>query len=154
MAQPFQSIIVNNYFRVVTLSFAPFIVVHVNTAYIKSTGNSSVDVLGRSLHECIGGKCKNWLDSSREAKHPVAALHDRVSTLTSGGQKLDQYRLQISLVGPQLEGKKLVDKNTVTHYSITFLPNENTVEEPLPEKRCKLPTASVSISSSHKLVMG
>ena len=131
-----------------TLSFAPFIVVHVNTSYTRLTGYSSAKVLGRPLHECVGGNCKDWLESSRKSPHPVATLHERFTTVPSKGSSRTKYHLQVSFVGPQLEGKKDVDTNIVTHYSICFMtdqgaPAENDIQT--------VPTAP---AVDHQLVMG
>lgn len=107
----------------VTLSFSPYIVVHVNTAYTRLTGYSSAKVLGKPLHACLGAACKEWVKGSI-SPHPIAALHDRVSTIRAEERsKWNKcYRLQATLVGPQLEGKKEPDISSVTHYSVSFLP--------------------------------
>ena len=134
--------------RVVTLSFAPFIVVHVNTSYIRLTGYSSAKVLGRPLHECVGGKCKEWLDSSHESPHPVATLHERFSAISSKENSRLRCHLKVSLVGPQLEGKKDVDTNTVTHYSICFVTRQGA---PAENAKKMAPTTP---AVGHQLVMG
>jgi hypothetical protein len=107
-------------FVVVTLSFHPFIVVHVNTAYNRLTGYSSAKVLGRPLQDCLSGSCKEWMKIG--APHPVAALHERVRTIRSKGNKHQQCKCHAILVGPQLEGNKEVDTSSVTHYAVSFLP--------------------------------
>ena len=133
----------------VTLSFAPFIVVHVNTSYTRLTGFSSAKVLGKPLHECVGGKCKDWLDASRTT-HPIATLHERVSTISSKGNRRNKCRLNASLVGPQLEGKLEVDTSTVTHYSICFLPDQEFSK--MERKKAKMDVAQTALG--HQLVMG
>lgn len=142
----FQSNFLN--FRVVTLSFAPFIVVHVNTSYTRLTGYSSAKVLGRPLHECVGGKSKDWLESSGKVRHPVALLHDRISIISSRGSRITKCRVKVALVGQQLEGKREVDTNTITHYSVCFLTHEGSKSE------ASSKTGSGAPEVGHHLVMG
>ncbi|CAB9522982.1 expressed unknown protein [Seminavis robusta] len=109
--------------RVVTLSLAPYIVVHVNTAYTRLTGFSSATVLGKPLVDCLSPSCKDWIKCS-VATHPISALHDRVAPIRAKGTNKHDCccRLQATLVGPQLEGKKEVDTSSVTHYAVCFKP--------------------------------
>ena len=107
----------------VTLSFSPHIVVHVNTAYTRLTGFSSAKVLGKPLQVILSAGCCEVMKGCN-SQHPIAALDDRVSTIRTK-EKYKQNsscRLQANLVGPPLEGKKEPDTSLVTHYSVTFLP--------------------------------
>lgn len=112
--------------RVVTLAFRPFIVVHVNTAYSRLTGYSSAKVLGKPLQECLSASCKkSWMKV--RVSHPVAALHDQLIPIRTKESKHYPCKCQATLLGSLLEGKDVVDTSSITHYSVSFLPVENSL---------------------------
>jgi PAS fold len=81
----------------VTLSFAPFLIIHVNPAYTRMTGNGAKDVLGKPFREVFKDKrCK----SMAAQVATLASMHDQltsVSTILPG--KRCHCTLKVSLVG-------------------------------------------------------
>ena len=62
--------------RLVTLSSAPFLVVHANPQYSCITGNTPADVLGKPLHEIIQDPtCK----ATTAKTHSLASLNKQVT---------------------------------------------------------------------------
>jgi hypothetical protein len=141
-------------YRVVTLSFSPYIVVHVNTAYTRLTGYSSAKVLGKPLHDCLGANCKDWIKGCT-SPHPIAALHDRVSTIRAKEKTKwsTSCRMHATLVGPQIEGKKEPDTSSVTHYSVSFLPLLTSTETTSCDSRQQMPATGSSVCKKAKVAV-
>jgi hypothetical protein len=142
--------------RVVTLSFSPYIVVHVNTAYTRLTGYSSAKVLGKPLHDYLGAAWKDFMTrSTGAAPHPmIEALNDRITKITvkeKSKQKNNCCRLQAALVGPQLEGKNEPDMSSVTHYTVSFFPLIPSTETDSSNSRQQMQETGTGSSVSKKV---
>lgn len=84
-----------------TLSFPPFVVVHVNDACCRMTGFVTHEILGKPLQNLFGMDCHKSLNQS------VAIMHDQLAPVVSntqplgGGDKMLQCFVKITLVGPE-----------------------------------------------------
>lgn len=111
--------------RIICLSFAPFLIVHTNLAYLALAGFTSHEVLGFPLNKCFGEAFHQGIPSS------VASLQDCLVPIASKRSRATRCFLNISLVGPEpLSSTFEVDfaeKESngnaafcVTHYAIDF----------------------------------
>jgi PAS domain-containing protein len=115
--------------RLVTLSFAPFLVVHVNPAYTDMTGISPADILGKPFHEVIEDRTVKAATSKASS---LTSLHEQVTSLQQGRKTDDddtkECRIEVAVVGPENKDRTAAfDPNSVTHYMISL------VEEDEPE---------------------
>lgn len=109
-------------YRLVTLSFAPFIIVHVNPAYTSLTGLSPSDCLGKPFHDVI----LQDEDKKTPASSSLANLHNEVKTFASSNkQDALKCRVHSSVVCPETDTPEKC--NTVTHFLISLEPEEETM---------------------------
>lgn len=112
-----------------TLSFAPFLVVHVNPAYTDMTGRSPADILGKPFHEVIEDRT---VKAATAKASSLTSLHEQVTSLQQGRKTADddtkECLIQVAVVGPENKDRSTkFDRNSVTHYMISL------VEEDEPE---------------------
>ena len=105
------------------MSFAPFLVVHVNPAYTRMTGLSPADILGKPFHEVIEDPtCK----SNTAKAYSLTSLHEKVTSFAhaKGGADANniQFAINVSVVGPEPADRPASwdHKNAVTHYMIAL----------------------------------
>jgi hypothetical protein len=93
-------------FRVVTTAIAPFVVVHVNAAFTRTTGMSSITALGRPLHELVKE------DSAITGLNSLMNMHNKVLTVRSDSAKKASLARNVTVVpvGPNAEN--------VTHFTL------------------------------------
>ena len=106
--------------RLVTLSFAPFLVVHANPQYSLITGNAPADVLGKPLHEVIQDPaCK----ATTAKTHSLASLNnqvtDFVAPVASRGEGTKKCRVHVSVVGTDTAAVK-ENRSLVTHFMVSL----------------------------------
>lgn len=118
--------------RIVTLSFAPFLVVHVNPAYTRVTGLSPADILGKPFHEVIeDAACK--VNTAKASS--LTRLHESVTSFlhAKGDVEVDnnKFRINVSVVGPEPSdhSTSLDHKSLITHYMISMKEHEEPEEE-------------------------
>jgi len=117
--------------RIVTLSFAPFLVVHVNPAYTRSTGLSPANILGKPFHEVIEDpSCK----ANTAKASSLTSLHERVTSFVHSGSKGDSestFSVNVAVVGPEPSDhpSSHLDHKSFTHYMISLAE----YQEPVPE---------------------
>lgn len=113
--------------RLVTLSFAPFLVVHVNAAYTQLTGIRSADILGKPFCEAIQDPtCKRTTSQART----LASLNEQVTTFVSpsASNGACTCRIQVSIVGTNETAVQPQQQNHTTHFLVS-LEQENTEAE-------------------------
>lgn len=93
-------------FRIVTTAIAPFVVVHVNAAFMRTTGMSSSTALGRPLHELVQE------DSAITGLKSLIKMHNKVLTVKSDSAKNASLARKVAVVpvGPNAEN--------VTHFTL------------------------------------
>lgn len=116
------------YCRLVTLSFAPFLVVHANPEYSRMTGHTPADVLGKPLHELIQDQaCK----AATAKTHSLASLNDQVTNFftPAASGAATKCRVRVSVVGTDAAAVKK-NRSLVTHFmvSLTEERSDNQVE--------------------------
>lgn len=100
--------------RLVTLSFAPFLVINVNSAYIRMTGIEAKDVLGRPFQEVFKDKRCKFLAGSVSS---LVSMDEQLTSVYSKGQnKRSNCRLHVSVVG--MESDNSSEPMATTHYMI------------------------------------
>lgn len=131
--------------RVVTLSFAPFMIIYVNSAFRRLTGLAPTDVLGRPFHEVIDEKCK----ASVSKASTLAQVHLMLAGVMGKGKDSNKKcRMRVSLVRPDSqESNVAIDAVSVTYVSIGLEPIDN------PPKRNNL-FGDAAISMGGTCVMG
>jgi hypothetical protein len=84
---------------------APFVVVHVNAAFTRTTGMSSVTALGRPFHELVKEETACQANS-------LAIIDGKVLTIKSESGKKDALPCKVTVgrVGP--------NTHTVTHFTL------------------------------------
>ena len=109
-------------YRIVTLSFAPFLVVHINPAYTRVTGLSPADILGKPFHEVIEDPtCK----ANTAKASTLTGLHEKVTSFARGGSKdadnNNKFSVHVSVVGPEpSERPSYLEQKNFTHYMISL----------------------------------
>lgn len=120
-----------------TLSFVPFLVIHVNAAYTRMTGVAAKDVLGKPFHDVFKDKRCKALAANVSS---LFDLRDQLTSVHSRGQNKRCYcRLSVSVVGTEIGNE---ETDSPTHYMIglepvaqTGLPFTNhSVNTPLPHR--------------------
>ncbi|CAB9522981.1 expressed unknown protein [Seminavis robusta] len=130
--------------RLVTLSFAPFIIIHVNAAYSRMTGLAAKDVLGKAFRDVFKDKrCKAM------AAHvsSLASMHGQLTSISTIRQdKRCHCSLKVSHVGDPN------DKTPATHCMIALQPTNN---QEMPNFAASQPiVTSVPKNSLPSMVMG
>jgi len=101
--------------RLVALSFAPFMIIHVNSAYTRMTGLAAKDVLGKPFHQVFQDKrCKTM------AAHVTSLAHmqDQLTSVSTTSQDKECYcKLNVSLVGSEIEMEQSLP---ATHCMVAF----------------------------------
>jgi len=98
--------------RLIALSFAPFTVVHVNAAYTRMTGLSSIKVLGRPFQELLDDESLIASLRSSSETFSLTNIHEQVLKSKSVSDKPGhlECRVLVSPVGPGLDN--------ITHYML------------------------------------
>lgn len=114
--------------RLVTLSFAPFLVVHANPAYTQMTGLTSADILGKPFHQVIQDKTRK-ADTAKA--HSLASLNEQVTsfvvnpdtTKKDNNNKSDiaSCRVSVAVVGTEATAVRM-DKSLITHFLVSLAP--------------------------------
>lgn len=116
LTPPFGPLYIFMFHRVITLSFSPFVIVHVNSAFTQMTGLSSADVLGKEVFQHHDSQMKVAKSSS------LATLHQqsiRIVSNKEGKKSLLGYVMKVAVVGPEF-GKKTGLKS-MTHFLVSIL---------------------------------
>jgi PAS fold len=101
--------------RLVTLSFAPFTVVHVNAAYMRMTGLSSVDTLGRPFHELLEDEVLVAALQSQGEIDSLETIHDQVLQAKTASDKNGFHcQVTVSPVGP--------GPQSISHFALELAP--------------------------------
>ncbi|CAB9522980.1 expressed unknown protein [Seminavis robusta] len=110
----------SNEARLVTLSFAPFLVVHANPAYTEKTGLSPADILGKPFHEVIQDKV---LKATTAKASALTSLHEQVTSLNqyhkATADSMDA-RIKVAVVGPENQ-KGNMDRSYFSHYMVALV---------------------------------
>ena len=109
-----------------TLSFAPFLVVHANPDYSRMTGLTPADILGKPLHEVIQDKaCKQ----ATAKTHSLASLNNQVTSFVTPAASGEdtKCRVHVSVVGTDTAAVKK-DKSLVTHFMVSLTEERDTEE--------------------------
>ena len=101
------------YYRLVTLSFAPFLIIHANSAFTRMTGIKAKDILGKQLREVFKDKrCKAMAANVSS----LAGMHEQLTSVaTSRQDKGFDCRLNIAMVGADTD-----DSVPATHCMIAL----------------------------------
>ena len=114
--------------RLVTLSFAPFLVVHVNPEYTRMTGLTPADILGKPLHVVIQDKvCK----AATAKTHSLASLNNQVTSFVTPAASGEdtKFRVHVSVVGTDTAAIKK-NRRLVTHFMVSLTEERDTEEDP------------------------
>lgn len=105
------------------MSFAPFLVVHVNPAYTRRTGLSPADVLGKPFYEVIEDpSCK----ANTAKASSLTSLHENTVSFAQAKGDADvsniKFCINVSVVGPEPADCPAYwdHKNAITHYMIAL----------------------------------
>ena len=87
------------YYRLVTLSFAPFLIIHANSAFTRMTGIKAKDILGKQLREIFKDKrCKAMAANVSS----LDGMHEQLTSVATSRQgKGFDCCLNIALVGSE-----------------------------------------------------
>lgn len=115
-----KSSILPSFCRLVTLSFAPFLIIHANSAFSRMTGVKAKDILGKQLREVFKDKrCKAMAANVSS----LAGMHDQLtSVVTSRQDKGFDCCLRIALVGSDTD-----ESVPTTHCMIALNTNSTSV---------------------------
>jgi hypothetical protein len=101
--------------RLVTLSFAPFLIVHINSAYTRMTGLSPANVLGKAFHEVIHDKA---FKTKAAKASSLARLHKETANFVNKkGTDSHGLMMEVAVVKPDGGGK---DRKSMTHCVISL----------------------------------
>jgi PAS domain-containing protein len=134
----------------VTLSFAPFLVVHVNPAYTDMTGLSPADILGKPFHEVIE---ERTVKAATAKASSLTSLHEHVTRLQLGKKTTDydtkECRIQVAVVFPENKDRSAkFDRNSVTHYMISLEEDEPEATTVTDDDSSSEDGASASVTAS------
>lgn len=106
----------------VTLSFAPFLIIHVNAAYTRMTGIGAKDVLGKPFQDIFKDKrCKAMAGSVSS----LATLHEQLTSVSTMRQdKRCNCSLQVSFVGSNDDNEQSGKKSSSTHCMVALHPTD------------------------------
>jgi hypothetical protein len=109
------------YYRLITLSAPPFMVVHLNAAFTRLTGMSSASALGHPFHELLNDDALVSELQSPCDPFALTTIHGKAVTVKSSADRTNAapYSISVSPVGPK--------PVTATHYTLQL--QETTIEE-------------------------
>ena len=104
------------------MSFAPFLVVHINPAYTRLTGLSPADILGKPFHEVIEDPAYK---ANTAKASSLTSLHEKATSFCQAKGDVDisnNFRINVSVVGPEPADRPTYGdhKNAFTHYMIAL----------------------------------
>lgn len=118
------------------MSFAPFLVVHVNPAYTRATGLAPADILGKPFHEVIEDPAYK---ANTAKASSLTSLHEKVTSFAGAKTDMEnnnKFRVNVAVVGPEPADRPRLfsdHKNAFTHYMIALeepKEEEEVVEQP------------------------
>lgn len=132
--------------RIVTLSFAPFLVVHINPAYTRMTGLTPADILGKPFHEVIEDSS---IKASTAKASSLTSLHEKVTSFLQSKGHTDannnKFCVNVSVVGPEPADNHVDNHKNITHYMISLNEHE---EEPKEQEPEAVSTATIAVGAT------